>query len=445
MSETPTSLRSEAGGSTEAQFTIRSMLIAMSIVAILAALVGPLVRRLQPDAQFRLLVAWGIWLAACVAWNGYRAKRRWDAERLAGESLLRLPMFDEKVSNVSSFRRGFNIVAAGLLTLLMLFVSSMMIVESRSSTFTSHVSTIAIMTFWGVTWVSRVVAMLWWRNNVRFCKNGILWDLQVVLWDYLIEANWSSSDPTDLKVRGIDQQNVDRKWTIFVPADRRADVQAILDQSIVVRPSLPIGSLAYELGRIPISKAIRHPQLFQYAKGMLVSIVAFGAVFYFIRNGVTGIAEFDHAIFVGFILSAFSASWRWRWTGKKAGRPLIRLSGWRDWRRLVPNAALAAIFYYLGNTVSWSVPGLAYVAGAGLGWVVAGGFTATIRSFDLRDNGVLLQGEFYWPWTSVKIVKWNRDGNGRLVLARGWSRVIGIVPREQREAVDALLAEKIAR
>jgi hypothetical protein len=346
---------------------------------------------------------------------------------------------------VSSFRRGTNIFAAGLLTLLMLYGSSMMIVESTSSTVTSQVFPIAMMTFWGVTWVSRTVAMLWWRNNVRFCKNGIIWDLQVVLWDHLIETNWSSSGATNLEVKGIDQQNVDRKWTIFVPAERRDDVQAILDQSIVVRPSLPVGSLAYELGRIPISKAIRHPQLFQYAKAMLFSVVAFGAVFYFVRNGVTGIAEFDHAIFVGFILAAFSASWRWRWTGKKAGRPNTRLSGWRDWRRLVPIAGLAAILYYLGNTVSWSVPGLAYVAGAGFGWVVAGGFTAGTRSFDLRDNGVLLQGEFYWPWTSVKVVKWNRDGNGRLVLARGWSRVIGIVPREQREAVDALLAEKIAR
>jgi hypothetical protein len=102
--------------------------------------------------------------------------------------------------------------------------------------------------------------------------------------------------------------------------------------------------LAYELGRIPISKTIRHPQLFQYAKSLLFGILAFCGVFYVVRNGVTGIIEFDHAIIVGFFLSAISASWWWRWTGKKAGRPLIRLSGWRDWRRLVPIVALAAIF-----------------------------------------------------------------------------------------------------
>jgi hypothetical protein len=230
-----------------------------------------------------------------------------------------------------------------------------------------------------------------------------------------------------------------------VPAERRDDVQAILDQSIVASPSLPVGSLAYELGRIPVSKAIRHPQLFQYAKALLFSIVAFGAAFYFVLNGVTGIAEFDNAIFAGLILAGISSSWRWRWAGKKAGRPLIRLSGWRAWRRLVPSVALAAIFYYLGNTVSWSVPGLAYLAGAGFGWVLASGISVTIRPLDLRDNGVLLQGELYWPWARVKVVRWNREGNGRSVLARGWSRAIAVVPREQRAAVDALLAEKIAR
>ena len=445
MSETPTPLRSEAGGSTEAQFTIRSMLIVMSIIAIVAALVGPLVRRLQPDAQFRLLVAWGIWLAACVGWNGYRAKRRFDAERLAGESLLRLAMLDDKVTNMSRFRLGLNIAAIGLLTLFGLFMGSAMIAGSTSVSFTSQLFPIAMMTFWSVAWISQIVAMLWWRNNVRFCKNGIIWDRQVVLWDHLIEAKWSTSGPTILEVKGIDQQNIDRNWKIPVPAERRDYVQAILDQSIVARPSLPVGSLAYELGRIPISKAIRHPQLFQYAKSVLFSILAFGGVLYVIRNGVTGIAEFDHSIIVGFFLSAIFASWRWRWTGKNAGRPIIRLSAWRDWRRLVSMAALAAVFYYLGNTVSWSVPGLAYVAGAGFGWVVASGISTSIRPFDLRDNGVVLQGGFYWPWTRVKVVRWDREGNGRLVLACGWSRVIAVVPREQREAVDTLLAEKVVR
>jgi hypothetical protein len=70
---------------------------------------------------------------------------------------------------------------------------------------------------------------------------------------------------------------------------------------------------------------------------------------------------------------------------------------------------------------------------------------AGIRSFDLRDNGVLLQGELFWPWARVKVVRWDREGSGRLVLAHRLSRVIAVVPREQREAVDALLVEKIGR
>jgi hypothetical protein len=44
----------------------------------------------------------------------------------------------------------------------------------------------------------------------------------------------------------------------------------------------------------------------------------------------------------------------------------------------------------------------------------------------------------------VRLAQWNRDGNGRLVLGRGWQRVVTTVPREQREAVSVLLEKKLA-
>ncbi len=429
---------------TDARFSLRLLLIAMAVVALIAALVGPAVRRLPAETQFRLLVAWGLWLAVCVIWIGYQAKRRFDAERLAGQTLLRLPMFDERVGAMWPIRRGFNIAAASLLTLFALFISSAMIVNTRPGGITAQFFPFAMMSFGSIAWIYRVVAMLWWRNNIRFSTAGILWDQQVLLWDHVVDTRWDPLDPMILEVKGIDQHNLDRKWKIPVPPERRGDVQAVLDQSIVTHPSLPVGSLAYELGRIPISEAIRHPQLLRYIRSIGLGIVSFVAAFYFMRNGLTGIAEFDHSVFWGFIFSGLTASWRWRRIGKDAGCPIVRLSGWRGWQRLVPIVALAAAFYYLGNTVSWSVPGLAYVAGICFGCVVGSGITSNLRSFDLRENGVVLQGELYWPWKTVKVFKWDRDGNGRLVLSRGWHRVIATVPREQRNAVDALLANKIA-
>jgi hypothetical protein len=43
----------------------------------------------------------------------------------------------------------------------------------------------------------------------------------------------------------------------------------------------------------------------------------------------------------------------------------------------------------------------------------------------------------------VRVVTWEREGSGRLVLERGWRRVVATVPPEQRAAVAALLKEKL--
>jgi len=45
----------------------------------------------------------------------------------------------------------------------------------------------------------------------------------------------------------------------------------------------------------------------------------------------------------------------------------------------------------------------------------------------------------------VRIIRWDRERSGRLVLARGWRRVVATVPPEQREAVEAVLQEKVGK
>jgi hypothetical protein len=69
---------------TDARFSMRAILVAMAVVALIAALVGPLVRCLDSDAQIRLLILWAIWLAVAFAWIGNLARRRAQVEELAG-------------------------------------------------------------------------------------------------------------------------------------------------------------------------------------------------------------------------------------------------------------------------------------------------------------------------------------------------------------------------
>ena len=61
---------------------------------------------------------------------------------------------------------------------------------------------------------------------------------------------------------------------------------------------------------------------------------------------------------------------------------------------------------------------------------------------DLCENGIVLIRSFF-PWAGVRLLKWNRSGNGRLVLRTGWRRVAAKVPAEHREAVDRVLREKV--
>src|SRR5687768_3987501 len=96
---------------TEARFSMRSLFVAMAVVALLAALLGPIVRSLRPEQQIRLLATWGIWLAAVVGWVGYQVWQRSVVERLAGATLLRLPMVDEKLPSASPVRLWLNILA----------------------------------------------------------------------------------------------------------------------------------------------------------------------------------------------------------------------------------------------------------------------------------------------------------------------------------------------
>ena len=89
---------------TDARLSMRAVLIVMAVVAGVAALAGPIVRRLDSTSQVRLLLVWSIWLAAAMLWIGYLVYRRARVEKLAGRTLLRLPMFDERVATGSPTR-----------------------------------------------------------------------------------------------------------------------------------------------------------------------------------------------------------------------------------------------------------------------------------------------------------------------------------------------------
>jgi hypothetical protein len=199
-----------------------------------------------------------------------------------------------------------------------------------------------------------------------------------------------------------------------------------------------------ELGRIPISTAVKNKNFPRYLAGLALRIPAVIALFIAIANGPVDVREFDGAIFPGIVVAIALTTVSWRWIGKQAGPPLVRLSGQRGWLGFWINVAAATTFYfaatYLSRTSAVLTSWPFYALGFAFGWAIANAFRyLSPRHVDLRASGVSLPGELFWPWEKLRICRWNREGNGKLVLAHGWQRLAAKVPPEQRDAVDAVL------
>jgi hypothetical protein len=165
---------------------------------------------------------------------------------------------------------------------------------------------------------------------------------------------------------------------------------------------------------------------------------------YLFQRGVTGIREFDGSILVGILLGSLLKAWRFRWCSKPAGALLVRLVGRRGWLGFVAIATVAAALYWIGDNFGWNSAWIGYTTGVGFGWIVVAGVQYMgLRRLDLRENGLVLSGEWYWPWSVARLIKWRRETTGQLVIGRDWRRIVAVVPTEQREAVDAVLHEKL--
>jgi hypothetical protein len=424
--------------------------MAMAVVALLAAIVGPLVRGLEPSQQVRLLATWALWLAATLASIAFQARRRFAAERLAGATLLRLPMFDPKIGTATPARWWFHLFSCAFGLILALFFVSLAVVRpTRNADWSDYLFQYGFFGFASVWCAALTVTLFWWRSAIRFCEHGILWDGRLVRWGYVIQQRWSESAQSVLEIKGIDQRNVELTWKIPVPAEKRHLVESLLAENMPENMPAPSAPSIVELGHIPLSKAVKSPHFPRYLVGTLIRIPAFIALFVLIARNPTGVREFDGMIFPGFLLVAFLPVVRRKFFDKDAGPPLVRITGRRGWLGLIVFAAIAvAIFQvgsYLGSASSivWEWP--FRVLGLACGSAVAVALHYSYAKFiDLRGSGISVPGELFWPWEQIRVIRWERAARGRLVIARGWRRLIATVPPEQRDAVGYLLKEKLS-
>jgi len=428
---------------TEARFTIRFLFVATGVVAIFAAVAGPLIRSFPAQSQSSLLFSFGIWLAATCAWIGFLAFKRRAAEQLVGRALLRVPMYDERVAKMSPARRRLNLAFAALGALMILFLIGMAAVSpptgTNLTTWVWHYLTQFAICVW---WPSHVITMFLWRNNVRFGERGLLWDRRAVLWDYVVSASWNAKSPDVLDVKGVDQHNRDLILHIHVPDDDRALVEDLLNKNVVDKPSFKIRPPIAELGSMPISEAVRDPRFRNLMGGLAWGFGCFAVVIYF-RTGFTGVREFDQSILLGFFLAALiGIGWR-RNVAIPLGVPLARTTTNRKWGLGIGAAVAAGVCYWLGREFGPSSVTAAYAFGISFGFFIseAIGTLAFRLPMDFRDNGVYMH-DGNWPWNDIELLRWDAH-SGHLALRLGRKRVAARVPSEQREVVDGILREKL--
>jgi hypothetical protein len=428
---------------TEARFTIRALFIAMAIVAILAALVGPIVRHLSAEVQTRLLLLWGGWSLVAVAWLGYLAFQRRESERLAGNTLLRLPMFDEQLPYAGPYRRRLNIALMGLFTLFMIFGMSESAVVPPSVPFSPYVLfNFGFMGIWCVWWISRVVTSFWWRKEVRFAERGILWDRRVMFWDHVTKWCWDTNRPDFVEVSGIDQHQRDMSLKILVPTEHRSALATLIENRIVEKPNVPIVDPYARFKRESLTPAERDARITKNLVRSLPAIAFVLVAIWFFHAGLSGIREFDESIVFGLLLTPIGQPLlRWRRVSQ-AGPPIIRLTTGARWLPALVLAGAAYGVYCAARTWGPTSASIGYMGGFLFGALVgAVPNVFTSRSFDLRSNGVFIAGDL-WPWTATRLLRWDH-ARGKLVIGNRWRRIRANVRPALRDAVDEVLREKL--
>jgi hypothetical protein len=434
---------------TEARFTLRSILIVMAVVAVIVAAIGPWIRGLAPEERQRLFLMAGLWLVATCAGVGIQIYRRSKLERMAGRTLMRLPKSDETIPEGGYHPRLHGLWASIASAGFALVATRMVLDASQPDMFTVGVG--LALTANSVWCATRTFSAFCWGDFVRVGELGVLHGEQILRWDHVLKQEWLQNNKL-LKLNGLDQKNAECELKLPVPRERQSQLQAIVQGKLVTSPvvaAIPVDSLdvpALEIGRLSLTVAVRHPMFLPYLCVVVLGVVIVVAVMFVLPDGVLAIPGFSDSWIWGLLAWSVFGAWWDRTFRVDAGAPLVRLPVRSDWREiavyLVAASGLYLLCWAIGPFSGW----IQTVVGVTFGYMVAATFSNLVPRrtwLDLRANGVMLHGSFYWPWSEVRLIDWESKGVGRLVLGSRWRRAIAYVPDEHRELVERILADKV--
>lgn len=440
MSDRPDSSEREP---TDVRFSIRGILIATVPVAILATIVGAIFRRMNALEQTRMAVLGMGWLLAVAAWVGYQARRRYLLERVAGHKLFELATLSKLFPRVhwhAAIWRGFGRAAMGLL-FLSVCIAPLVVLPSRQGSTPGY--------FWLIYLVASVVlaaqgiVTIWWRDSMQLRTNGALQGAQFIDWDQVVRISWSDDKRPILTIEGIEHRGSDAIFqAVATGPEQKSAVDRLLQEKVGSATSIP--DVAGRRDRSPtITPVLKTRISFSTPLADYIRTFLYVALFGYLLIALANVHLDVPATIVG-----IACCWLYfHWLANRmrgAGKLLARLSARRSWGEIALSILLLVALHWFAAWFSWQVAWAPYFSGFAFGgawyWALK---CVTLAYLDLNSNGATHQGQFYWPWPTVRLITWAPSRTGRLVLGRRFQRVVAYVPPEQREAVDGILREKM--
>jgi hypothetical protein len=298
------------------------------------------------------------------------------------------------------------------------------------------------------------IKAIWWNRTIQVRENGMLRGLRLLRWSHVTRHRWDSigwykrqdGNIHSLVMEGVDQRHKDLRFRVSVPSADHPAIEAIFTRS------LPSRERKADMKNSSEDIAILHLPPFPVKSQDEVStsrVISAVVGTFFIVTILSLVArrgrspEFFQAAVVGAIALAIYGSYR-KHSTLLSSTPLIRLPSRVDWLVVGIACLVTLSCLLLDPMLPFSFWGLSFPLGFVCGASVIMIFENLFREqVDLCENGVVLVNLGFWPWSKVRIAWWDMDGRGRLVLRCGWRRLATKVPEEHREAVDAVLREKL--
>jgi hypothetical protein len=198
-------------GATDVQFSTRSLLIIMAVVAVAATSLGVFIRSFPEDVRLSLAAYWSFLIVTIIGVIIYHARKRYIAEQQAGRVLFILPTHSYFLPRIPQASR---LILATLFLIIgpALWIENSLLIAQGDW----KLVWISYCTYLGPVTTGTGITMFWWRN-VRLAERGVVIRSKFVPWVKTKHWYW---DACDKNVVVIESREFGKIAAIVEPKDR---------------------------------------------------------------------------------------------------------------------------------------------------------------------------------------------------------------------------------